>query len=71
MTDWFKCCEGCPKRYPGCCCSDYKKAKIKRELEKRWLVKKAREESVGYSPGLRKAERREFIKNKAKGVAKY
>ena len=71
MTDWFKCCEGCPKRYPGCCCGDYKKAKIKRELEKRWLERKRREDNANYSPALEKRDKREFIKNKAKGVAKY
>ena len=68
MTDWFECCHNCtePKRFPGCGkdCAEYKKAKIKRELEKRWLLKIARERSVSYSPGLKALEHRKFMKTK-------
>ena len=73
--DWFKCCEECraPKRHAGCHenCPDYKKAKIKHELEKRWLKKKEKAEGVSYSPRLRKMERRNFLKNKSKGAGKF
>lgn len=66
MTDWFECCHGCqkPERGVGCHgkCSDYKKAKIKRELERRWLEKIEQNRHVTFSPGLRKLEHREFIK---------
>ena len=70
MTDWFECCRDCkePKRFPGCGkdCAEYKKAKIKRELEKRWLLKIARKRGANYSPALEKREHREFMKTKIK-----
>ena len=65
MADWFKCCYHCEKaeRGLGCHanCPDYKKAKIKRELERRWLIKVNRAFGANYSPGLRELEHREFI----------
>lgn len=66
MSDWFECCHDCTKPIKGIgChgkCPDYKKAKIKRELEKRWMRKIGRNRSVNYSPGLRELEHREFMK---------
>ncbi|MBR5310649.1 MAG: hypothetical protein IKU42_05960 [Oscillospiraceae bacterium] len=66
--DWFECCHHCtkPEKGIGCHgrCRDYKIAKIKNELERRWLLKIARSRRANVSPALRKLEHREFIKRR-------
>ena len=68
MTDYFECCHNCkpPERFPGCGknCKKYKIAKIKKELEKRWLHREELKMTANVSPTLRKNEWREYRKRR-------